>query len=49
MCETDVLQPNGSAIELINWKNKFSASIMDLCNIEIVQIEDFQASSSAEV
>ena len=31
--------PNGQPIELLKWKSKFIAEIMDLCLVEIVQIE----------
>ena len=39
LCDVDQMNPSGNAIELIKWRSKYKAEIMDLCSIEIVQIE----------
>ena len=38
VCEIDQVGPDGQRIELLKWKSKYHAEIMDICLIEIVQI-----------
>ena len=38
ICDVDQVGPNGQPIELLKWKTKYQAEIMDLCFIEIVQV-----------
>lgn len=38
--EVDQVSRNGQQVELIKWKDKFCAEIMDICTVEIVQIAD---------
>ena len=47
LCETDQIQPNGQSIELITWKSKYCAEIMDLCSIEIVQLDGMTSEDSS--
>ena len=36
LCEVDQMASNGHSIELITWRDKYCAEIMDICSIEIV-------------
>ena len=40
ICEVDQVGPDGQRIELLKWKSKYLAEIMDICLIEIVQIDN---------
>ena len=47
LCEVD--STTSAAVELLKWTGKFSAEIMDLCKIELVQIEGLFVNEGAPI
>ena len=47
LLESDQLQPRGHAVELIQWKNKFCAEVLEVCTVEVVQIAEMTLSEPA--